>query len=154
MQGCWENAGNFREKKGTTHQNLGFNWHPDCFSQENHGNWRDENFEMKIYESSQKRGAKKKQRFKGNTQKRKLFSTIGLFSKILHFDINGIVLLFSLGVQTCSLQPGRLPGVDVPQSTYCSEGVANFDPSWRSSWCYFPTQHCSEEVAHYDPSWR
>jgi hypothetical protein len=76
-----------------------------------------------------KGGAKKKQRFKGNTQKRKLFSTIGLFSKILHFDINGIVLLFSLGVQTCSLQPGRLPGVDVPQSTYCSEGVANFDPS-------------------------
>ena len=31
--------------------------------------------------------------------------------------------------KTCSLQPGRLPGVDVPQSTYCSEGVANFDPS-------------------------
>ena len=31
--------------------------------------------------------------------------------------------------EICSLQPGRLPGVDVPQSTYCSEGVANFDPS-------------------------
>ena len=31
--------------------------------------------------------------------------------------------------ETCSLQPGRLPGVDVPQLTYCSEGVANFDPS-------------------------
>ena len=25
-------------------------------------------------------------------------------------------------LKTCPLQPGRLPGVDVPQSTYCSEG--------------------------------
>ena len=32
-------------------------------------------------------------------------------------------------LKASSLQPGRLPGVDVPQPTYCSEGVANFDPS-------------------------
>ena len=29
----------------------------------------------------------------------------------------------------------------LPQSTYCSWGVANFDPSWRYSWCYYPSQH-------------
>ena len=28
-----------------------------------------------------------------------------------------------------------------PQSTYCSEEVSNFDPSWRQSLCYYPIQH-------------
>ena len=27
------------------------------------------------------------------------------------------------------------------QPTYCSEKVANFDPSRRYSWCYYPNQH-------------
>ena len=29
----------------------------------------------------------------------------------------------------------------LPQPTYCSQEVANFDPSWRYSWCYYPNQH-------------
>jgi hypothetical protein len=30
------------------------------------------------------------------------------------------------------------------QSTYCSEGVANVDPSWRKRWCNYPNQHMSQ----------
>ena len=62
----------------------------------------------------------------------------------------GLHLRKKIDMETCSLQPGRLPGVDVPQSTYCSEGVANFDPSWlmKITLILFPQPtYCSEEVA-------
>ena len=29
----------------------------------------------------------------------------------------------------------------LPKSTYCSAGVANFDPSWRCSLCFYPDQN-------------
>ena len=44
----------------------------------------------------------------------------------------------TLRLRTISLQPGRLPGVDVPQSTYCSEGGANFDPPMKIKLMFFP----------------
>ena len=53
--------------------------------------------------------------------------------------ITPINILFRGGSKCWSLMKIKL--MLLPQSTYCSEGVANADPLWRYSWCYYPNQH-------------
>ena len=53
--------------------------------------------------------------------------------------ITPINILFIGGGEIWSLMKIKL--MLLPQSTYCSYGVAKFDTSWRYSWCYYPNQH-------------
>ena len=64
--------------------------------------------------------------------------------------ITPINILFRGGCDFWSLMKIKL--MFLPQSRYCSAGVADFDPSWRYSWFFLPqSTYCSERVANVIP---